>query len=1289
MRRLVVVVLAVLLVLSGLPQTTGAVSETQNGGGIINPFFERYLNALQNATPEERRAILTLMEALLNGTLNGEMVISENMRIRNAHWNGTNLIFQIWWYNGTEPTIIKTYLWRNPRRALEAIQREKESSTYSVQSTESINNEFKVELLSTSSAVQIIDVDYLTNDGTGEYTYLYNPSSISQSLEGWHLLDDYAYGNPSCWMNSTPKEECTDAFGRDHSIELSSSAPPYTPIKILIASSPESAILNNDGDVLYLIDRWGNVISRYQYQASPEIAIEGITIQPDPPIDGEYMSLTLKLDNRGALDGTGTIEVYVDGTLVKTERDVSVRKYSIRYYNVYGAWTATPGNHTLVVKFVPDYNGETATIGKTFHVDATPHPYISEVRYNTPVMDYPLRFNITAKNPTDTTQDIQLTLLVDGAKVDEFSRGFIYAHNQYDGFYLIWSRPTAGYHNFTIIMTAEDGSTSEWSRKIYVRPNSPPRIESVEFPGQVYANDNNTGQVYVYDPDGDTVNVWVNVGGRFSFLVPQVPSGESGGFYLVLYSYTNCRENVTVEFAPVDKYGKTGETYRMNVTVIADSDRDGWCNAEDIEPFTDATVTVYIFRYRELDAVSGDVSLKAFTLINGKYQEVYNSQLAYMTTDYEKRTLLRENIFSNIDEQAIAKFTFDIPDNAETVDLWLNLNDGENVLDISPTSSPFAHIVFNTLTGTWSGDDYPNDHKEYFGYGHLSGCGDGSCGDINPSTDIEPFSKYYDELEALGYDLSVVNITNVQGWDGIESLELRDHKSGILYRYTNPEEAVLFTLSLPNGTHRKVLIINKRNAKVRAMKLNEEVNAMSTGGEGNGTNVSNVTTNATARIGKGARYEATLIFRNETENVKTLSTESVSSSETSTETSSLTFDAVATSTDVDEDDAEIWFLIKLNDADGDGIPFHRELELNKELGTNKFSPTSDDTYYDYDGDGVPNSVELFIGKDPAKRDILGIELNISVEWTMSEEDKKNLIYSIRRASDFIYDYTDGYAMITQVRIWDKKRNWDVADVRVHDTTWQIPQTSGELLYPGWPKAVVGGYWMKRDPGVSPQEKAFIHIMMSEKFWGGNFWGSIGEEDWGEMLGHELGHYVFWLRDEYLDWHGHKYGEWYPAVLTEFVGPETPEIYLILTGKMLSLHTVMNKQWEWSELSTPRDYKMFRNWTYQLWQKYQNAWINMGYTTDTDMLPDQWGDPNDPDKWHSSGWETLYKILTSENLEINACVPLEDPSKGAYACRPQNIIMSNGIQIDSVVDLGFVPRTGPYTGVGYLMEVVWG
>ncbi|NJE47156.1 lamin tail domain-containing protein [Thermococcus sp. GR7] len=1250
---------------------------------------------MPNATEEEKEALLTLIEAMLNGTLNGEITVSDTMKIKNAQWNGTDLIFEIWWYDGINPVAIKTYRWRNPRQALQLVHQMKNGKA----SEESLEEAFTVGPLTISYAVHIEDVDYLTNDGSGEYVLLHNPGLSTVSLLGWYIMDEYAYNNPSCWINNTiPRDDCIDSYGKDHVVRFSINIPPGAVVRIPVASSPYNAILNNDGDTVYLIDDKGYFASMYSYSASPEITVEGISYYPNPLREGDYMDLTIVLDNRGALDGTGTIEVYIDGKLVKSSTE-TVWKYHIWYYKMYEVWKATSGSHVLTVKFVPQYGGEVSSKSITFTVSAS-EPYITEVTHNDLVEGYPAEFHVDVVNPAGERKDIILKLFIDGVEVDTVT-SYVYEKWEFD---LQWSNPEKEFHKVEIKLYDESGTVlySQWASTLYFRPNTPPRIESLQLPSWVYANEWSEGTIQVYDSEGDLVDVEVNVIGRFSFTRSDLSSGVPYEFPLApIYNHTNCRENVTVEFTLRDQYGMTGETITKVLTVVTDSDKDGWCNAEDIEPFRDATVTVYIFRYRKLDAVSGDVSLKAFTLINGKYQEVYNSQLAYMTTDYEKRTLLGENIFSNLDGQAIAKFTFDIPDNAETVDLWLNLNDGENVLDISPTSSLFAHIVFNTLTGIWSGDDYPDDHKDYFGYGHLSGCGDGSCGDINPSTDIEPFSKYYDEIEALGYDLSGVNITNVQGWDEIESLELKDHQTGTLYQYTNPDEAVLFTIALPNGTQKRVLIINKRNAEVKAMKLNDEMNAMSTGVTDKDVNASNMTTNATAGIGKKAKYEATLIFRNETEGVKTLSTEAVSSSETSTETSLLTFDVVATSEDIDEDDAEIWFLIKLNDADGDGIPFYKELELNKELGTNRFSPSINDAYGDYDGDGVPNSVELFIGKDPAKRDILGIELNISVEWTMSEEDKKNLIYSIRRASGFIYDYTDGYAMITKVNIWDDKRNWDIADVRVHDTTWQIPQIS-DLLYPGWPKSIVGGYWMKRDPRVSPQEKALIHIMMPEKFWGGDFWGSIGEEDWGETLGHELGHYVFWLRDEYQDWQGHKYQSWYVGILNAvatgsivIVGGVPSALvleyyaYKIQLDDFMSIHSVMNKQWKWSELSTPKDYENFKRDTEELWNKTSIIWKLQGYTSPKDMLPDQWGDPNDPDKWHSSGWETVYKILTSKNLEIKACVPLEDPSKGSYLCSEVPIVMSNEIELSFVPDYNFIPETGPYTGVGYFMEVTWG
>ncbi|CAI1492227.1 exported protein of unknown function [Thermococcus nautili] len=123
MRKAVVVFLIVLVVLSGMVHpTVKALSKTQTGErGVINPFFEGYLKSLQNATPDERKAILALIEVLLNGTLSGDVVVSDYMKIKNAHWNGTDLIFQIWWYNGTEPALIKTYLWQNPYSALSAV----------------------------------------------------------------------------------------------------------------------------------------------------------------------------------------------------------------------------------------------------------------------------------------------------------------------------------------------------------------------------------------------------------------------------------------------------------------------------------------------------------------------------------------------------------------------------------------------------------------------------------------------------------------------------------------------------------------------------------------------------------------------------------------------------------------------------------------------------------------------------------------------------------------------------------------------------------------------------------------------------------------------------------------------------------------------------------------------------------------------------------------------------------------------------------------------------------------
>jgi hypothetical protein len=224
-----------------------------------------------------------------------------------------------------------------------------------------------------------------------------------------------------------------------------------------------------------------------------------------------------------------------------------------------------------------------------------------------------------------------------------------------------------------------------------------------------------------------------------------------------------------------------------------------------------------------------------------------------------------------------------------------------------------------------------------------------------------------------------------------------------------------------------------------------------------------------------------------------------------------------------------------------------------------------------------------------RRDILGIKLKISTEWSLSCEDKINLVYSIRKASDFVYDYTDGYAMITSVHVWDGKRHWEDADVRVHNTNI-FPQTLEEWFYPGWPKALISGYWVKRYSNATIAQKNSVHIMMPKSF--GYLWKSysIGDTQWGRTLGHEMGHYVFWLGDEYKDKSGKDYTDYticYPVANTIICYPDEN-----LTKKVPA--SVMNNENKFSELSTFKEYEEFR-----LMAEKQGVAIPKGIAKDLD------------------------------------------------------------------------------------------
>ena len=95
----------------------------------------------------------------------------------------------------------------------------------------------------------------------------------------------------------------------------------------------------------------------------------------------------------------------------------------------------------------------------------------------------------------------------------------------------------------------------------------------------------------------------------------------------------------------------------------------------------------------------------------------------------------------------------------------------------------------------------------------------------------------------------------------------------------------------------------------------------------------------------------------------------------------------------------------------------------------------------------------------------------------------------------------------------------------------------------------------------------------------------------------------------------------------------------------SPHSVMNNAHKYSELSWPKDYERFKA---KLTKKFHEEW--------EEHMTYHWN------KWQMCGRDTLRKLLNGQ------------------------IVSSRHFPIKNYIPPK--PYTGPYTGVGYFMEVVW-
>jgi uncharacterized repeat protein (TIGR01451 family) len=142
------------------------------------------------------------------------------------------------------------------------------------------------------------------------------------------------------------------------------------------------------------------------------------------------------------------------------------------------------------------------------------------------------------------------------------------------------------------------------------------------------------------------------------------------------------------------------------------------------------------------------------------------------------------------------------------------------------------------------------------------------------------------------------------------------------------------------------------------------------------------------------------------------------------------------------------------------------------------------------------------------------DLDVSLEWDARQDTifLDQLSYDLQRASELMYDWTNGQAALGQITVYHDRAHWNDAHIRVYASNRVRPNAyqggivsqvitdplASELTYvPG--QVRMGATWNRYgDPG-----------------------GSLGE-DWPRTLAHELGHYALFLNDNYLglDAEGH-------------------------------------------------------------------------------------------------------------------------------------------------------------------------
>jgi hypothetical protein len=135
------------------------------------------------------------------------------------------------------------------------------------------------------------------------------------------------------------------------------------------------------------------------------------------------------------------------------------------------------------------------------------------------------------------------------------------------------------------------------------------------------------------------------------------------------------------------------------------------------------------------------------------------------------------------------------------------------------------------------------------------------------------------------------------------------------------------------------------------------------------------------------------------------------------------------------------------------------------------------------------------------------DLSVSLQWDARNDEQfmSTLTFDLERASEFLYDWTDGQVALGEVTVHHDRDYWNEAHVRVY--------ASNELRPSATQGGVVGE--VVTDTDVLTITYAPGQVLMGAEW---NRYGEAGssiDEDWPRTFAHELGHYLLFLADNYL------------------------------------------------------------------------------------------------------------------------------------------------------------------------------